>query len=354
MKNLFNRIISLICAVTLLICVLSVCAAAENEPASFTDLPETNLSEEQPEVIPENDQDEAEAVLDEAGDRSEDNDEKEPEAEPGEEDASDESSENPVDSVEILITKTMILGESWEGRTRNTRLVILKLDIEKEQTVHMIVEGKNTWANVQKSDRTEENLRKVLTDPETKRAIITWEAEEGSYLITIGPEEPNLMSQAKVTFLDDEAYAAWEETLEEETEEEPEEEEEPEATDEEKEEKEDEQVTADSIPEEMEDEGNEEDESPIDVLALLPEDRSISYKVFWDVENPAFGDTAHFVSSITGYDLVDYSIQWQYSEDDIHWNDIYGATDETMDVVASEENYLYFWRVMVYIYLPQE
>lgn len=325
MKNLFNRIISLICAVTLIICALSVCAAAEEASATPTDLQEESVPAQPEETVDALEADKDEQEEDKVTEQKED------------EDYADESSDSPVESVEIIITRTMTLGESWNGVTGTSRLVVLKLDISKAQTVHMIVEGRNTWASVQKSDRIEENPRTVLTDPETRRAIITWEAEQGSYLITIGPEAPNPMAKAQVTFLDDEAYAAWEEEQEpevEETEEKPE-------TEEEK-------------PEDPAEDTETEDNDEPEAVFELPADRSVKLKVTWDNEHPDYGDVAHFSAVLHGYDNIEHSLQWQNSIDGEYWTDVEGATEDHFDIIYTEENGDIHWRVMVFVILPEE
>lgn len=284
MKNRFSWMFSLFCTITLLICAVSAWAIAESPVATPTDL-----------------------TIEEEG---------------------------PAAGLEIVVNKTLRINESWEGKMKKTKPAILKLDLDKAQIVYMLVEGADVWATVEKADRITEDPPRYLTNSETEQLVYSWEAEAGSYLINLGPVEPNLLAMAKVTFMDAKAFETWEaKQAETELETETEPEQEPEAE-----------------PENM-DEG---DKTPVNILTLLPDDRSISYEVLWDVDDPVFGDTAHFVATLNGYDKVDYSIQWQCSEDDINWNDIYGATEETMDVIASEENYLYYWRLMVYVYQPQE
>ena len=48
-----------------------------------------------------------------------------------------------------------------------------------------------------------------------------------------------------------------------------------------------------------------------------------------------------------GYDDVEYTIQWQTSFDNENWFNIDGATEETLDMEVTTENYENFWRVMV-------
>lgn len=53
--------------------------------------------------------------------------------------------------------------------------------------------------------------------------------------------------------------------------------------------------------------------------------------------------TAH----LTGFDDVDYEIQWQQSEDGISWDDIDGANDTQYTVILTEDKDGYLWRASV-------
>jgi len=97
---------------------------------------------------------------------------------------------------------------------------------------------------------------------------------------------------------------------------------------------------------EMTDEPAEEEKMPFE----LPEDRSSSFEVLWDVENPNYGDVAHFVATVEGYEGLNYLIQWQVSQDDVNWEDIEGENGLTMDVVVTRENAEYYWRLVIYVY----
>lgn len=295
MKNLFSRTFSLLCAVTLLICAVSSWAFAE-EPATPTDLT-------------------AEEGTVQAGTNN-----------------SGGSNEDPAESVEILITKSLKLGESWEGVARNTRPAILKLDLDKAETIYMILEGNHAAATIQKADRPEEILYTVTTDPDTKQAVISWEAEQGSYLITIEPDAPYKMVKAVATFLDEKANLVWEEVQEKNNTEEG--------------------IVAEE-KENNEQEAAEEKEATDMKLKSLPE-RSVSMVIEWDNDDPVLGDTAHMNAVLKGYDGLTYSLQWQNSFDCETWNDIPGGTAENLDVMITEENNDLYWRVLVYLEVPVE
>lgn len=407
MKNRFIRMLSILCTIMLMTGFVSVWAWAEETAATPTDLApsqeeEAAVPEEEETAVPE---EKAEEEIETPEDKpqvpetEEDKKEENPQVPETEEDGKEEEikePEPPVDSVEVIITKSVRLGETWEGVTRDTKLTVLKLDLDKAQTIHLIVEGKNAWANIRKSEQSADNLRKVESNPETKRAVINLDAEAGSYLITIGPVEPNKMAKAKATILDDQRYAAWEASLEnseEEPVEEPEAEKETEPTEEQPEEPETEpaeELTEETAEEEAgeseeepagepeeelteeqagepEEETTEEvnDEDPKEPAEEPEEEnepaeeepesgRSVDVEIKWDVAYPIVGDTAHFTATLNGYEDVDYTVQWQYSPDKETWYDIPGETDTTMDMVITEENNVVYWRIIVYVEENQE
>lgn len=50
---------------------------------------------------------------------------------------------------------------------------------------------------------------------------------------------------------------------------------------------------------------------------------------------------------LTGFEDLNYTLQWQFSTDNANWADVDGATDFTLRVQMNEENRDYFWRVSV-------
>ena len=415
MKNRFIRMLSILCTIMLMTGLVSVWASAEETAATPTDLApsleeEAAVPEEEETVIPEEKEEEAIPTPEEKTEVPEEKEEPQvPETREEEKKEEVQEPEPPVESVEVIITKSVRLGETWEGVTRDTKLTVLKLDLDKAQTIHLIMEGKNAWANIRKSEQSADNLRKIEANSETKLAVINLEAEAGSYLITIGPVEPNKMAKAKATVLDDQGYAAWEASLENTEEEEPAEEpeaepenepeeeqpEEPETepenepeeeqpeematepaeelTDEPAEEHEEEpagepeeeltEEQAGEPEEETTEEANDEDpkepaEEPEEENEPAEEEpesgRSVDVEIKWDVAYPIVGDTAHFTATLNGYEDVDYTVQWQYSPDKETWYDIPGETDTTMDMVITEENNVVYWRIIVYVEENQE
>ena len=408
MKNRFIRKFLVICAAMLFVCAVSVWAAAEETtPATPTDLTPAETAESVPGTTePETTEPET-TEPDTTEPQDPVNETTEPE-EPAE-------GEDAADAVELVITKAVRVGDSWSGVMKKTKPAILKLDVAQAQQVNLLVQGRHVWIAVEKADRLTENPARTLT--ENSQAIISWHAEAGSYLITMGPVEPNLMAKANVSILDDAAYGEWlaQQQAEEVTEEEPaevteeteepaeepgetEESEEPaeetveeipeeetdeteETTDEpdeitEEEEEttetpadeeetgeepagEPEEITEEEPAEESEDgqedleETGEETEENIPESETAPE-RHIRVDVTWDVPDPVIGDTAHFEAVMEGYDELQYTVQWQYSPDETTWYDIPNETNTTMDVVVTPENNTVYWRILVYVEESQE
>ena len=386
----------MICAAMLFVCAVSVWAAAEETtPATPTDLTPAETAESVPGTTePETTEPET-TEPDTTEPQDPVNETTEPE-EPAE-------GEDAADAVELVITKAVRVGDSWSGVMKKTKPAILKLDVAQAQQVNLLVQGRHVWIAVEKADRLTENPARTLT--ENSKAIISWHAEAGSYLITMGPVEPNLMAKANVSILDDAAYGEWlaQQQAEEVTEEEPaevteeteepaeepgetEESEEPaeetveeiseEETDETEEITEDsaeetaaenegtEEVSEDITEEESEtveeneelpeqetenEADSEEDAELAEEETEVPNNRSIEISVTCDSPNPVIGDTAHFTAILNGYENLEYTCQWQYSLDHEEWFDITGETGLSMDVVTNKENNYYYWRILLYV-----
>ena len=410
MKNRFIQMFLVICAVMLMICAVSVWAAAENAIATPTDLAPVEQEESVPETTepeitePEKTEPEttdpeetvpAETEPEEAEPDASESEKAEPQAaesettEPENADPEETIEEDTADSVEIIITKAVRIGDSWSGTMKKTKPAVLKLDVERAQQVNLLVQGKHGWITVEKSDRLSDNPARTLTNDETSQTVISWYAEAGSYLITLGPVEPNLMAKLNVSVMNATGYENWmkeqaeqqEEQQEEADEEIPEEGNDIESTEAEEPEEQPDNETPDEMTEIEEEPGEEEDATELDEYSENPEaeineapeddgdpeepemteaededteeetvqNRSIEISVTCDSPNPVVGDTAHFEAKLYGYEELTYSIQWQYSPDHKNWFDIADATELRMDVVTDDENNLYYWRVLIYV-----
>ncbi len=81
----------------------------------------------------------------------------------------------------------------------------------------------------------------------------------------------------------------------------------------------------------------------------IPENAVVDFEILWDVEIPTLGCTAHFKAVIIGYENFQYTLQWQRSLDCETWEDVEGATEETLDVLMTEESSQYYWRLKLEI-----
>ena len=374
MKNRFIQLFLVICAVMLMICAVSVYATAEEATATPTDLMPVETAESEPETTePETTEPEV-TETEAAGSETTDPQATEPENADLEETVDEET----ADSVEIIITKAVRIGDSWSGTMKKTKPAVLKLDVDRAQEVNLLVQGRHVWITVEKSDRLTDNPARTLTDGDSSQAVISWFAEAGSYLITLGPVEPNLMAKANVTIMDDADYGDWKSAQEAQEEYPEEDEKEPADTEETVDGPEEESKKTDETADEPTEESaeteytdcpeseikenldnNTEAEDPETVETTETEseeikeeasqNRSIEISVTCDSPNPVVGDTAHFEAKLYGYEELTYTIQWQYSPDHKNWFDIPDATETYMDVVTDDENNLFYWRVLVYI-----
>ena len=95
---------------------------------------------------------------------------------------------------------------------------------------------------------------------------------------------------------------------------------------------------------------DEAEQLPVAEPVRLPDNRKVSIDLAWeDEEDPGFGSVALLTATLEGYDELDYTLQWVYSEDQENWTMLEGANEAELRVTASEENYLYYWRVEVHV-----
>ena len=154
MKNRFTQMFLVFCALMLMICAVSVWAAAENAVATPTDLAPVEQEESVPETTepeitePEKTEPEttdpeetvpAETEPEEAEPDASESETAEPQAaesettEPENADPEETIEEDTADSVEIIITKAVRIGDSWSGTMKKTKPAVLKLDVERAQ-----------------------------------------------------------------------------------------------------------------------------------------------------------------------------------------------------------------------------
>ena len=59
------------------------------------------------------------------------------------------------------------------------------------------------------------------------------------------------------------------------------------------------------------------------------------------------GDDMVLTAVLTGFEDLNYTLQWQFSTDNANWANVDGATGSTLRMQMNEENRDYFWRVSV-------
>ncbi len=83
------------------------------------------------------------------------------------------------------------------------------------------------------------------------------------------------------------------------------------------------------------------------VAEALDPNRSVT--VTFDVPEDGlhFGDVVELKADIQGYDNVNYTLQWRWSTDNATWNELAGENGDSLKVLVTEENYQYYWNVLV-------
>ena len=76
--------------------------------------------------------------------------------------------------------------------------------------------------------------------------------------------------------------------------------------------------------------------------------RKVTITSDWPEGKPAFkGTKITLTAHVEGFEGQEYTLQWQWSEDLVNWNDIDGENGETFTYVLDEETTKYHWRVAV-------
>lgn len=104
------------------------------------------------------------------------------------------------------------------------------------------------------------------------------------------------------------------------------------------------------------DSGSETENTPQNEenASAFPEDFQLHFEAYCDDEELNFGDVMHFVVTATGDEGIDYELIWQWSEDNENWNTVEGENGKQLDLLVTEENYLYYWRIKARLAEPQE
>lgn len=74
---------------------------------------------------------------------------------------------------------------------------------------------------------------------------------------------------------------------------------------------------------------------------------TLSVAIFAESDVVELGGDMVLTAVLTGFEDLNYTLQWQFSTDNANWANVDGATDFTLRVQMNEENRDYFWRVSV-------
>lgn len=74
---------------------------------------------------------------------------------------------------------------------------------------------------------------------------------------------------------------------------------------------------------------------------------TLSVAIFAESDVVELGGDMVLTAVLTGFEDLNYTLQWQFSTDNANWADVDGATGSTLRVQMNEENRDYFWRVSV-------
>lgn len=294
-------------------------APAENKPESK---PEEKQPAETPEETPEGEPQEELIQPEEEQPEEPAEDPEEPEEEPEEEPAEEQD--------EILLNlngQTSVSGEltidtpfTFSISDDYYRTLVITLIVQKEDSI-TVIRGENSIP-----------LTKIVnSDPNCTDILYTFERETVAgqmYTYILNTEDAGLISFAIDISEKTEETVNNEVINQEQTEV---------------------QENTDGIPSEVTEESLDENKEENDEL---PTERKIEVAILWDEEHPTYGATAHFVATLMGYEGLEYTMQWQWSENDVDWYNVEGATEDHLDVVYSEENGDYNWRILVDVVTP--
>lgn len=90
------------------------------------------------------------------------------------------------------------------------------------------------------------------------------------------------------------------------------------------------------------------EKEPQELIAeALDPNRSVAVTFEVPEDGLHFGDIVELKADIQGYDNVTYTLQWRWSTDNVTWNELAGENGDALKVLVTEENYQYYWNVLV-------
>ena len=85
------------------------------------------------------------------------------------------------------------------------------------------------------------------------------------------------------------------------------------------------------------------------ILDEMDESRSIDVYISFDGEYVTYDDTVTLYAVLKGYENCTFTIQWQQSRDGKEWTDIPDETGLQYKFLVTKDNYNLFWRLSVHI-----
>ena len=99
-------------------------------------------------------------------------------------------------------------------------------------------------------------------------------------------------------------------------------------------------------------ESNVQNENELEEENNIERDTSINIDISFGERGCRIGYPVYFTADLTKYEGMSYSLQWQFSEDNENWTDIDQENNQVMEITLTEENRLYYWRVIADVLVP--
>ena len=266
------------------------------------------------------------------------------------EDGDEDSDNEDGDTEDAVLPAELKVGESFSGTILAGEPFEITLKAEKAETIELTLTAQSGDQVKVTVDGRELSFAAVEETPDNWTAEYAIESA-GEYAISLESVEEREFTLH--------AAAAARETTSTENNGEDEPAEEEESADSQEQEAVPAETPDDVIVPENEDTNEDTEESKTEEKTVLPSkegeepERSAHFEIYFDVDEPGVGDTAHFKATLEGFEGLEYRLTWQTSMDDVNWTDT-DFHEMEMDIMVTEENRDMFWRVKVEIENDQE
>ena len=263
------------------------------------------------------------------------------------EDGDEDSYNEEGDAEDTVLPAELKLGESFSGTILAGEPFEITLKVEKAGTVILTLTAQGGDGIKAKADG-EEVAFQDEEEADTLSAELTLESGADVAIVLSSDAETEFTLSASAVEEEEPSETEEQEKENETPEDEVQPEEETEGTeDEDTESPATESPEAESPDSETPDtESQEQPETPEEADQTEDAGYSVDFEIKYDSDGPVFGETAHFIAHLVGYDDVPYVITWQKSLDDQTWEDL-DEHELQMDVEITPETYYLYWRVYV-------